>query len=58
METYKIVRFYRVSGRRKIIQRGLSLEAAKAHCNDPRTCRPGVWFDGFTREGANKGGAA
>lgn len=49
-ETFKIVRFFRVSGRRRIIRRGLSREAAQAHCNRPDTCRAGVWFDGFEKE--------
>ena len=54
--TYKIVRFYRKSGRRKIIQRGVSLRAAQAHCNDPRTSKAGVWFDGYTQEKTEKNG--
>lgn len=48
-ETYNIVRFYRKSGRRKIIHRGVSLAVAQLHCNDPRTSRAGVWFDGYTK---------
>ena len=54
MDTYKIVRFYRVSGRRKIIHRGVSLEVAQLHCNDPKTRRAGVWFDGYEKEGRAK----
>jgi hypothetical protein len=49
--TYKVVRFFRVSGRRRVIMRGVSLEIARLHCSDPRTCRSGVWFDGYMKEG-------
>jgi hypothetical protein len=45
--SYNIVRHFRVSGRRKIVKRGVSLEIAQLHCNDPRTRRAGVWFDGY-----------
>ncbi len=45
--SYNIVRHFRVSGRRKIIKRNVSLEIAQLHCNDPRTRRAGVWFDGY-----------
>ncbi len=51
METYKIVRFYK-SGRRRTIFKNVSLEVAQLHCNDPRTRKEGVWFDGYTKEGA------
>lgn len=38
MTTYKIVRFYEnTPGYRRIIKRGLTIEQAKAHCNDPET---------------------
>ena len=47
--TYKIVR-YQFYGEPKIIKRGLTLEEAKKHCNEPNT--EGIdWFDGFTEEG-------
>ena len=49
--TYRVVRFFKVSGRRKIIMRGVSLDVAKLHCNDHRTKKDGVWFDGFEKEG-------
>jgi len=48
METYNIVRFYR-KGRKKVLHRNVSLEIARLHCNDPRTKRDGVWFDGYTK---------
>ena len=58
MTTYKIVRNY-FNGRPRTIARGLTLEEAKAHCQDPetssstatssaakaRTRRMGPWFD-------------
>jgi hypothetical protein len=66
MTTYKIVRFYADRDkRRRTIERGLSLDEAQAHCNDPetssttctsaagrrRTRTHGDWFDGYTEEG-------
>jgi hypothetical protein len=63
--SYKIVRFYFDAGiRKRVIERGLSLEQAQAHCSDPetssktctskvgreRTRRVGDWFDGYTEE--------
>ena len=44
---YRVVRFFRVSGRRKIISVGLTRSQAMAHCSRPDTSRAGVWFDGF-----------
>lgn len=44
---YKIYRFYK-SGHKRLIKTVSTLEIAKLHCNDPKTCKPGVWFDGFT----------
>jgi hypothetical protein len=37
------------------MKRGLSLEIAKLHCNDPKTKKINkkgeiVWFEGFTKE--------
>ena len=46
---YKIVRFYQ-SGEKKVMRSGLSLCAAQAHCNDPKTQKEGVYFDGYTDE--------
>lgn len=43
--TYDIVR-HRRNGKQRIIRRGLTLEEAQAHCNDPRTSGED-WFDGY-----------
>jgi len=62
--TYKIVRYYQGDHPRRTIRRGLTLEEAQAHCNDPetssstavgrtakaRTARLGAWFDGYTED--------
>jgi hypothetical protein len=60
--SYHIIRSYRDRpGRGRIIKRGLTLEEARAHCNDPetssstatssearkRTRQFGPWFDGY-----------
>jgi hypothetical protein len=63
-DRYKIVRMYFKGGKRTI-ERGLTLEEARAHCKNPetssRTCKysaanvrrirnHGPWFDGYERE--------
>ena len=64
MKTYKIIRMYRDHNRTRIIDTGLTLEEAQAHCRDPetssstatsckaaaRTKRAGPWFDGYEEE--------
>jgi hypothetical protein len=59
-DKYKIVRHYQRGGKR-VIETGLTLEQAQAHCNDPetsyktatsaaarkRTEQKGPWFDGY-----------
>ena len=59
--SYRIIRFYKNSSRKRIIRRGLTLEEAQEHCRDPETSsstcttaeakritrRNGPWFDGF-----------
>lgn len=47
--TYKIIRFY-FKGNRRIIKRGLTLDEAQAHCNNPKTRKEGVWFDGYDKD--------
>jgi hypothetical protein len=63
MEKYKIIRMYFRGGKR-VIDRGLTLEQAQAHCNDPetssstctksagkrRTKLRGPWFDGYDKD--------
>lgn len=65
-ERYKIVRMYFNSDRwpRRTVKRGLTLEEAQAHCQDPdtssktcttsvgrrRTAARGPWFDGYEKE--------
>lgn len=57
--TYKIVRIYSATARRKTIRRGLSLAEAQAWCSRPDTRRVGIksgqtiWMDCFYREVAS-----
>lgn len=64
--TYRIVRFYRddPDRNRTVIETGLSLEEAQAHCNSPETSSStctreefmehtvahGPWFEGYEEE--------
>ena len=48
MTTYKIIRF-RFGRENQIIQTGLTLEEAQAHCQDNET-HGDDWFDGYTEE--------
>jgi len=64
MTTYKIVRSFRDGHDDVIIEEGLTLAEAKAHCRDPETHSKGCtsaegialteskgpWFDGFSEE--------
>lgn len=51
METYSIIRIYHpdLNRRSRIIKKGLTLEEAQEHCQDPRTSTDD-WFDGFEKE--------
>lgn len=49
---YKIVRFYYPdsngnSKKSRTIKTGLTLEEAQKHCQDPKTRKEGVYFDGY-----------
>ena len=52
MQTYKIVRCYYpgLNKKNRTIKTGLTLEQAQKHCNDPKTRKEGVYFDGYTAE--------
>lgn len=64
MQTYKVIRFFRDSGRRMVIGTRMTLEKAQEWCQNPetssstctspagkrRTRRSGPWFDGCTEE--------
>ena len=61
--TYKIVRMY-MNHPSKVMERGLTLEEAQEHCQDPETSsskctlpeniahteKMGPWFDGYDEE--------
>jgi len=49
MTTYKIVRFYVDNRPARVIKKGLTLEEAKKHCNDPKTAGK-TFFDGYAEE--------
>ena len=48
MKTYKIIRF-RFNGSPRTLKKGLTLEQARAHCQDEKTSGEG-WFDGYESE--------
>lgn len=43
---YRIVG-YRYRGRKRVIPNNVTLEEAQRHCQDPKTRKAGVWFDGY-----------
>ena len=63
-DTYKIVRHFFNTNRKRTIDTGLTLEQAQAHCSNPetssstatgaaakaRTRKHGPWFDGYSKE--------
>ena len=48
--TYTIFRSYapHLNRENRIIQRGVTLEQALAHCRNPKTRKAEEWFDGYT----------
>lgn len=44
---YKIYRYY-FNGRKKLVKYVSTVEIAKLHCNDKRTKKEGVYFEGWT----------
>lgn len=64
MLTYTVYRYFANHPDKEVVRKGLTLEEAKQHCNDPETssrtatsplakeytAQHGPWFDGFTVE--------
>lgn len=48
MSTYTVIR-YKFNGYPEVIETGLTLEEAQAHCSDPATSG-NDWFDGYEEE--------
>lgn len=50
-KTYRIIRMFRDSNKlSEVINAGLTLEEAQAHCQREDTHEKGVWFDGYEEE--------
>ena len=45
---HDIIRFYKVSGKKRLIMANVSLEKAQEWCSSPKTSKAGKYFDGFT----------
>lgn len=43
---FRIIRFFR-SGRKRVIKNNVTETAAQEHCEDERTRKEGVYFDGY-----------
>ena len=51
LDHYRIVRYYRDEARdSEIVETGLTLGEARAHCTSPASREPGEWFDGYEVE--------
>lgn len=48
IKMYKIVRFYYDGRKSRTIKSHLTLAESQKHCNDPKTRKEGVYFDGYT----------
>lgn len=46
---YKIIRYYHptLNKLNEVVEEGLTLKQAQAHCNDPSTNIEGMFFDGY-----------
>jgi hypothetical protein len=53
LDRYNIVRFYHphVKKPNRIVKKNVSLEDAQAHCSDPKTRNPKLYFDGYEKVG-------
>ena len=56
MDSYKIIRF-RQNGGNTVVETGLTLEEAQAHCQREDTSGDG-WFDGYDLENPSAGQVA
>jgi len=50
--TYKVVRYYAPNQKRstRTMRTGLTLKEARVRCQDPKTHKDDVYFDGFVKE--------
>ncbi len=50
-ERFNIVRYFhpRLDKPAKVVRYNVTLDEAQRHCNDPKTKKEGVYFDGYRR---------
>ena len=54
-QTYNIIRYFAARGKpAQVMQTGLTLEQAQAHCQRDDTCVPSVYFDAFRKVGGTE----